>query len=210
VAATSFRQDSGTTWRYWTSGTSSTAATVSISRVGDPWAYWIGGASGSSTTAEVGTANASDAFTYWCWMANGSIMPVPADLYQPKMRELTPEEVLKIEEDRKNYLAKREEEERQRQLANQTAEELLAEFLDAMQAKQWKEDLSFMVESETGRKFRIRHRGKVEELDEAGKAVGYHCIHIPGVPAADEALGRMLLLRNCEEEFRRIANFTRA
>lgn len=180
-----------TTWRYWTSGitsssNNSTSGLIYQLDTGATWTYWTLG-TGSSVSNNV----------------------INSNVYKPK--PLTEEEI--AEQKRKNdeYLRKAEQERLEREKAEVVAEELLLQFLDAMQAKQWKDKNSFVVVSETGKKYRVARGRRVEELDESGKVVGRHCIHpTGGVPMSDEALAQKMHLEVNEAEFRRVANFTPA
>lgn len=184
-----------TTWENWTTEKASTNSYTI-------WSVWT-----NDLDTCIGTSMSSSNVVWKIWTSgdanSGNVSFAPKELTEEeKQRQMQEREARRLAEEKRRA---------DQAAADAKADELLLEFLDAMQRNQLEKERAFMVDSETGKKFRIRHgsHAKVEEFDENGKLIGTHCIYAPGVPAGDEALAKKLMLETNEAEFRKIANFTR-
>jgi hypothetical protein len=114
------------------------------------------------------------------------------------------------EEQRRIAQKKRNEE---RAAARKRAEELLITHLTDAQRSDLKRDGFFFVESQLGKRYRIRkgREGNVDRYcDKGEKIVGKLCIHPQAyVPDFDTMLAQKLMLEHNEQEFLRVANETR-
>jgi hypothetical protein len=166
------------------------------------------------------TANSYGGLIYQTWIADGTatttintqhwnINGLGANVYQAfdvavngmtvsgTVREPTPAELQKMEEDK-----------RRRDAARQRARDLLCSTLTDQQREQLHKENAFDLEV-AGRIYRIRPGRKVERLALDGKAEALFCIHPDfshGLPEDDVALSQKLLLEADEAAFLRIAN----
>jgi len=96
--------------------------------------------------------------------------------------------------------------EQKRSEAEHRAEILLRSMLTDEQVEQLDRMSAFVVETET-KKYLVRHRRRVQELDADGNPIAAYCIHPRKyVPGHDTMLAQKLLLEADEAEFLRIAN----
>jgi hypothetical protein len=171
------------------------------------WVNWVSMANSTSGTSNE-TWNGLTAQTVWTIWAGlavklGTVSSAPVQFSEAQRAE--------YERQREVQREQALEHQRQREAAEIRADELLYEFIDAMQIEELVRDKSITVLSETGKTFKVFRNRSVREYDENGKLLGYHCIH-PNiqVPSGDEMLAQMLLLQTDEKSFRRISNFTHA
>jgi hypothetical protein len=107
------------------------------------------------------------------------------------------------------------QEEDQRKLAEERAEELLKEHLTDEQREMYERVKKFHVITEKGKRYEIDCSNKkrmhnVYELDDKGIRKIEHCIYQGNWgPLGDNYLAQKLMLETDEEAFRRIANQTR-
>jgi hypothetical protein len=113
--------------------------------------------------------------------------------------------------------AVRESEERVRKVneAEKRARELLISYLDADQRKELEKHNRITVCARSGTRYRIdclsgRYQHNITRLDRLsaqGGRVG--CAHLPhGIPPSDHHLAQLLMLRHCEADFVRTANWS--
>ena len=184
--------NSGTTWRIWSGDCTTNGTTASSGE----WQAWMG-----MDTATSGTS-ANTVWLSWTSSSGNYIRVAP--------RQQTAEELATQAAQREQWAREAEERRLAEVEATRKADELLAMFLTPEQRDELARQSAFVVESEMGKKYRIK-RGwshNVEELDAEGKVVGSHCIH-PSVlvPHGDNMLAQKIMLENREADFRRIANF---
>lgn len=212
-ASTGYYAIANVNWKVWSAnviGDSASRVVVgSVQYSTQVWGSWTA-ALGTSTVLTGRLIDTGTTWTNWHIDTHSGTMIVSSPVQRAAPLPLTPEQIaqreterLAMAEEHRVWMAEQEQ-------ARQTSEALLAEFLDHMQRDQLEKQKSFVVLSETGKKFRFYRDRIPQELDENGNVIGSHCIHVNHVPRADELLGLALMLAHDEKEFRRIANFTPA
>jgi hypothetical protein len=204
-------------WDNWTSSTFTTSsASTSIysdwcqqgtcdSSTGRIWVSWTQGTQGTTTTG-------ADTWYYWNPQQQQEYQQ-----HQPYPYVETKEERRKREEAAK----KRQDEERirmeevakQQKAAEEKALQLLLENLEENQAEIFKQTGAIPVVAKSGRRYSIRKgtSGNVDELvDQSDVKKARLCFHPSdySIPVYDVMLAQKLMLEICEEDARRIANFS--
>lgn len=177
-------------------------ATTNNNLIWDNWTQL-----GTSSTTTTVTLN-SETWTQWLQVANGTDALAPQALAVGSgfyRRPLTTEQA---ERERAKYA----EMERDRAAATLRATDLLRSVLDDEQEAELLTHARFHVRSQKGKLYRIR-RGWSHSVDliEDGVIKGTYCIHPKAaVPTEDSMVAQKLMLESAEDEFLRIANFSRA
>lgn len=186
------------TWTTWATETDSASTNyVTSNDATDTWMCWAGGT----------TAGTDDTWISWA-----TDLSVAGNTWTTAPMVVQDAEVLAAawaEQTRRREEWTRQEEERKqkRKEADERAEELLRVELTESQLATLEAQSAFLVESEEGRRYRVRRRRVVEELDENGEVVATYCIHSQMlIPAADTMLAQKLMLEVDEAAFRRIGN----
>lgn len=169
-------------WQNWTTGSSAAGNGVI-------WGTWVG-----ESTATTGAAN-----------------PAPnRDQYreteEQQQARLDREEQFMREQEAARQVRLREKEE-----AQQKAEELLRETLEKEQLDQYEKTKWFFIISQSGKRYRIRNGwiGNIDELNEEDLIVATYCIHPQRrIPIEDSMLTQKLMLEADEPRFLQIANKT--
>ncbi len=104
------------------------------------------------------------------------------------------------------------EKESQGRTAEEKALQLLLENLTENQAEIFKVTGAIPIESPSGRKYKINKGASrnIEEIDEKGIRKAHLCFHPCdyAIPVHDVMLAQKLMLEVCEEDARKIANFS--
>jgi len=101
--------------------------------------------------------------------------------------------------------------EEQRKVAEEKALQLLLENLSENQAEIFKMTGAIPVVAPSGKKYRIKKNERVIELGEKEETKCFLCFHPSceyGLPVYDVMLTQKLMLEVCEEDARKIANFS--
>ena len=204
-----------TAWTSWNDYGGTTSATS------DTWSTW------TSDHYYTATSPTSTVWVKWasCDTASASTISYTTHTwegwnekyvaYEPPVR--TEEQVRRDEEyrQRMEQLAReeakrRDEENKRRQEAEEKALQLLLENLTENQAEVYKATGAIPIECSSGRKYHIRKgiAQNVHELNEKGETARRLCFHPTGCPVHDVMLAQKLMLETCEEDARRIANFS--
>ncbi len=206
----------GYTWQLWNNYSSTTSATSSS---GDCWRYWTdnGTSDGTSSMAWIGwtsssTSSATTSYTsnnaWSSWQYTQRAVEIQPQISEEE-RQRHEQERIRLEEVARQ---KREEEDRQRKIAEEKALQLLLENLEENQAEIFKRTGAIPVVAKSGRKYSIRKgtSGNVDELNEKDAVWKRLCFHPAdyNIPVYDVMLAQKLMLENCEEEARKIANFS--
>jgi len=97
-----------------------------------------------------------------------------------------------------------------RELSEKRALELLLDNLDGNQKEIYEKTGAIPVKPPSGRQYQIDGKsGTIYELNSAGKKISSICIHPQqSFPLADSILAKKLMFEICEEEARKIGNFS--
>ena len=179
------------------------------------WKYW-------ATTAY--TAYTSGAFVQWTNDSTtvnvGNVsnykyqiqQPSPPETEEQKCERLAKEEVAK--EAVRVANEKRAEEQKRlkelRVLSEKRALELLLDNLDVNQKEIYEKTGAIPIKAPSGRQYQIDGKSaSIYELDSTGKRISSICIHPQqSFPLADSILAKKLMFEICEEEARKIGNFS--
>lgn len=198
----------GTTARMWGNTVPTSTADLNV------WNTW------NSTTATTTVTIDNYVWNQWLTTTQTTRARTPlvagTGFYAPP---LTPEQQaerevrrLAAEEQAQRERVRYAEMERERDEATARATELLRDVLDEEQEAELITHARFHVRSQKGKLYRIR-RGWSHSVDliEDGKIAGTYCIHPrEAIPTEDSMLAQKLMLENAEDEFLRIANYSRA
>ena len=158
----------------------------------------------------------------WSGWAGGTVGPsYPVQVYSP-LGHSTPQksaaereaDEVRWREQQEQYRQRQAEAEKKRLEIEARAHELLLEFLDESQKKEYLAKNYFHLEILDGKTSEVkRYRiekgfaGNVRRVDASGKILKRYCIHpIERVPDEDCMLTQKLLLETDEEQFLRVAN----
>lgn len=194
---------SSTAWRAWnTTGSAPTGLPDLI------WHSWNDAT--STCTSAVSTAMlAWRAWNIATGTVSTSFPPPPATAEELKVRRA------RQAAEQLEYDKKERERKAQREVAQQKAEILLLEHLDASQRENYKKEKRFRVVTRSGAIYVLKKgwAGNVERVEAAEgqeKPTTRYCIHPTlYIPEEDNLLAQKLLLEADEAEFLRIANATR-
>lgn len=179
-------------WKYWTNNTY-TAYTS------DAFVQW--------TTDSV-TANVSNVSNYKYQIQQ----PCPPETEEQKCERLAKEEVAKeaVRVANEKYAEEQKRKNELRVLSEKRALELLLDNLDDNQKEIYEKTGAIYVKPPSGRQYQIDGKsGTIYELNSAGKKISSICIHPQqSFPLADSILAKKLMFEICEEEARKIGNFS--
>lgn len=195
------------TWYSWNSDSGTSCATTST------WGGWCSYDNYQTSAASSGmvwvrwsteTASTTTTDNTWHTWQDGIV-------YQP-IQERTEEQRRRDEEERIRMEELAKEKESQRKIAEEKALQLLLENLTENQAEIFKMTGAIPIESPSGRKYKI-NKGtsrNIEEVDEKGTRKAHLCFHPCdyAIPVHDVMLAQKLMLEVCEEDARKIANFS--
>lgn len=197
-------------WTGWNSGNSITNVGTSLTSVTGltVWYSW-------NANIATGSAMTSNIWVSW----NDGYSSIAGNvIYAPQVKQRTPEEQAadqaRWREEMERSRREMAEQDKKRQEIEARAHELLLEFLDEHQKKEYQEKKYFHLEvldSKTNEKKRYRiekgFAGNVRRVDEQGKILKRYCIHTrERLPDEDCMLTQKLLLETNEEHFLRVAN----
>lgn len=177
------------TWYSWNSDSwnSDSGTSCDTTSTWGVWSQW------SNTTAN----------TWYIWQGAIPCQPIKERTKEERQRD--EEERIRLEE-----LAK--EKESQGRIAEEKALQLLLENLTENQAEIFKVTGAIPIESPSGRKYKINKGASrnIEEIDEKGIRKAHLCFHPCdyAIPVHDVMLAQKLMLEVCEEDARKIANFS--
>lgn len=178
---------------------------------GTTWTNWVNTYTDNNTTSCYTTSGTC--INVWTEWVDGTSDTSPLNQVAPV--ELIPEELAaqqeRIEAAAEKWRIAEAKRKRKRQEARKKAKALLVAELTEQQRDQLNEMAAFLVETEEGRRYRIKNgwSGNVEELDEDGRVIARYCIHPRlSVPHEDNMLAQKLMLETDEAAFQRIANRT--
>ncbi len=194
--------DSGTccTWGIWTSSNCTTYIADSASNT--IWGTWSG------DTLRINPTTSSTCWSNWIFYGDGTV--VPGQINGQQVQPLPEEERQRYEQERIRMEELARERKRKVKEAEEKALQLLLENLTENQAEIFKLIGAIPVECQSGRKYHIRKgiSGNVHELNEKGETARRLCFHPTDCPVYDVMLVQKLMLESCEEDARKIANFS--
>jgi hypothetical protein len=214
-------------WPRWNAAYSPAITTGTTSATPNQviWYEWLGQC--RATTGTITVSNASATWEGWngqyvVYGVNGEHIRIQTG-QAPQQLTLTPEQMAAVERQRVDHAAQMAQRQQERALleaeaakrrdaASARAKRLLKEVLTSEQWEQYLADGSFMVRSQSGAIYRLRHgwAGNVQLLDDTGRATDSFCIHPrENVPYEDNLIAQMMMLTSQESEFLRVANRTR-
>ena len=204
VAATVSYDTAWTNWittdNEWTIGT----CTASSSTQDVIWTGWI-------TASDNGTIVYDGSWKIWIDEAQVAGWSTPEQLEEiernrAEQERLHAERLAKADEERKKRAAEQLE-------AQKKANLLLLMLLTAMQRQDYEKTKGFTVISKDGkRKYRVENNGSaVYLLNDKDQKVKHYCIYAQHpkdwqLPQEDQATAKLLLLRNDENRFLKVAN----
>lgn len=205
TATTSTAITPTTAWRVWSAEYQTSGATTT-------WYQWT---TGSTTT----TASVTDpVFAYWVDKVTGQRVPLTTPvyrMYEHQPVQQTPEEVAEA----RRQLEARQAEQRaaaearaaKLKAVNDRAERTLRDHLTPEQERAWIENRHIFVTSQSGRRFKIRHgvTHNIKELDAQGREIRELCVHLnygANCPVADHVLAQVLGLKFNEAALLKKAN----
>lgn len=152
------------------------------------------------------TSDSTSGSTWYVWNVESPLFEVNGQDYgNAPPQGLAREEIQSIQALHDKANKAREE----REAADRRAEELLQEFLDEQQKKDYEEKKYFDIVGQSSKHYRI-HKGRsmnIDEFDDEGKPRFQLCGHLDTTyPEGDSILAQMLFLQSHEREFLRIAN----
>lgn len=198
-------------WYTWTTAGSGTTTGCTTSGCDNDitWNYWLDTANTAGATVMCSTYGTGETWT--CW-----------NVYTPIIPKLTRAQIKanRLEEKRRSdeaaersrkWQAEQKERERLAKEAEQKALATLKENLDEQNIETLEKEHFIMVSVTSGNRYKI-NKGRtrnIEQVDEQGKRIKFLCVHPrDSVPDYDTMLSQKLMLENCEEEVRKIANFS--
>lgn len=193
------------TWDNWATSGTSTATSTWRGCSNSDYYYTL---TTSSNTVWVQRNDAtgstiSDNQTWTNWQYNYVTQPV---------RERTTEERQRDEEERIRLAELAKEKAEQAKIAEEKALQLLLENLTENQAEIFKMTGAIPVVCPSGRKYKIKKgtSRNIIELGEKDETKAFLCFHPCdyAIPVHDVMLAQKLMLEVCEEDARRIANFS--
>jgi hypothetical protein len=199
--------NSSVIWTAWTQATTTSTGSITVPYLNNVWNGWNGGSGSVTATAGSYATNS----TVWInWNATPAARVVGAPLYTAPP-ETEAARTARIEREAQ-WAEERAARAAEREAADRRAEALLRAHLTPDQQRQLAQEDWFMIDSKSGKKYRI-NRGRsanIDVLDEKGVVVRSLCVH-PGeaVPDADTMLSQALMLKHDEEALLRIANVHR-
>ena len=181
-----YREDSGTS-----------------SCTGVTWQSWVG----SDLYHTMSVTSKTTDYTPWIVWQYKSFVQIQQPYVVPQISE---EERQRREHERIRMEELAREREKKARGAEEKALQLLLENLTENQAKVYKLTEAIPVECQSGRKYHIRKgiSSNVHELDEKGGTKSRLCFHPTNCPVYDVMLAQKLMLEVCEEDARKVANFS--
>jgi len=172
------------------------------------WDQWAGGAAGTDTISNqwpVWVNNVQPQFTWETWVQG-----------MPDVRGATHQDLQRAEAaiaERRHQLAEIEErrviEAEKTALITKKASKILIDNLTEEQARSWRNRKVIPITAQSGKHYEVEG-SSVYELDNRGKRVIHHCIQPQlQIPVEDAILARIMWLRWCEDDFKKIAIPTR-
>ena len=195
------------TWTVWTGSDSGTSAAYTTAST---WNYW----NDNSTATTTGITCTDDSWYYWTGSNVQEVRYVQPKLTKEQIEAQALEAKKRAEEmaERlKQIEATRKEKERLEKEAEARALVTLKENLDQEQIENLEKGSFIMVSVNSGNRYKI-NKGRVrniEQVDAEGKRLRFLCVHPKdNVPNYDTMLSQKLMLEHCEDEVRKIANFS--
>lgn len=181
-------------WTLW--HTASTASTIDTTDSTDPWRYWS-----ATTAATTGTVDL--VWPTWCSAETASCVFVPA-------RSPSPEEIQRHQERLKEERRLRKEAERRAQLAEQRAEQLFKQIVDAEEFEAYRQRGYHDVNGDDGLIYRLQPGREIKVLDPETDAHLHNlCIHhrySDKLPAVDTLISQRLCVLHDLPGLREVAN----
>ena len=181
------------TWRGWSD---TTASPIYTSGMG-VWGIWTG-TTYTSTITSTGTS------VWHSWADNGNQRGLPME-----RRIVTAEEAAAEDQKRAVYRARQRVLRLEREKAQDTAEKLLLDNLNAEQVAEYKQHYHFTIRGRNNVRFRIRkgRSGNVDVINPSGLIDYRLCAHpAMDVPDCDTMLAQKIMLELDQDAFMRVAN----